>query len=82
MALKLGYPDRIVEVDDGVVYLFKGRLYRAPLSEVLNYYLRGEAVLPAPIKEVAADIARALLGAGEVRETSHFQSLANHGVKA
>ena len=51
MRVRLGYPDRIVEVDDRVVRVFKRRLVSAPLSEVLEYYTNGSAVLPPAVKE-------------------------------
>ncbi|ASJ09561.1 hypothetical protein A3L11_10090 [Thermococcus siculi] len=67
MKVRLGYPDRIVEVDEKMVHVFKGRLVSAPLSEVVNYYVRGDGLLPPAIKEVAADVVRALINAEELR---------------
>ena len=61
MRFKMAYHDKIVEVSDKVVYLFKGRLYSAPLEEVVNYYLRGEGLLAPPLKAVAADIVRVIM---------------------
>ncbi len=79
MKVRLGYPDRIVEVDDKTVHVFKGRLVSAPLSEVVNYYVRGEGLLPPAIKDVAADVVRALLNVGELREgVSSFVGHAHH----
>jgi len=67
MRVKLGYPDRIVEISDKTVYLFKGRLYSAPLEEVVSYYLRGEGLLPTPLKSVAQDVMRALMTGENLR---------------
>ncbi|MCD6372517.1 MAG: hypothetical protein J7L37_03060 [Thermococcus sp.] len=69
MRLKLGYPDKVVEVSGGRVYLFKKKLYSAPLEEVVNYYLKGEGLLAPPLRTVAADVARAILGGGDFGNT-------------
>jgi len=65
MRLKLGYPDKVVEISDRMVYLFKEKLYSAPLEEVVNYYLRGEGLLAPPLRAVAADVARAIMNSGD-----------------
>ena len=67
MKLKLGYPDRIVEIDGRTVHVFKRRLTSAPLVEVVSYYTSGEGILPPVIREIAADIVRALLNTKELR---------------
>ena len=64
MVLRLGYPDRIVEVSRNTVYVFKGRLFSAPLDEVVRYYTTGDALLPPALREVAESVAAALLRAG------------------
>lgn len=65
MVLRLGYPDRIVEVSDDRVYVFKGRLFSAPLEEVIKHYTTGDALLPPALREVADSVARIILRAGE-----------------
>ena len=61
MGVRLGYPDRIVEVDGERVYVFKGRLVSAPLQEVVRHYRGEEALLPPPVREVSRDIVAAIL---------------------
>ncbi|ASI98975.1 hypothetical protein [Thermococcus celer] len=68
MKLRLGYPDRIVEVDGETVRVFKGRLVSAPLDEVVKYYLSGNGLIPPAVREVVSDVIRALLSAGEFHE--------------
>ncbi len=65
MGVKLGYRDRVVEISGKMVYLFKKKLYSAPLEEVVNYYLRGEGLLAPPLKAVAADVVRAVMNSGD-----------------
>ena len=65
MKVKLGYPDRVVEISGKMVYLFKKRLYSAPLEEVLNYYLRGEGLLAPPLRRIAPDVVRIVMNSGE-----------------
>jgi hypothetical protein len=65
MKVKLGYPDKIVEIDDDTVYVFDGKLYSAPLEELVKYYLTGFGVLPRPVKAVTEDVVRVLLRTGE-----------------
>ncbi|KUH32379.1 MULTISPECIES: hypothetical protein [Thermococcus] len=67
MKVRLGYPDRIVEVDDRTVRVFRGRLVSAPLSEVVSYYLRGDGLLPPAVREIARDIVGVLLRTGELK---------------
>ncbi|ASA77860.1 MULTISPECIES: hypothetical protein [Thermococcus] len=69
MKVRLGYPDRIVEVEDKVVRVFKGRLVSAPLSEVVGYYLRGEGLLPPAVREIVPDVVRVLLSTGELQNS-------------
>ncbi|NJE02639.1 hypothetical protein [Thermococcus sp. MV11] len=66
MKIRLGYPDRIVEVKDRTVYVFKGRLVSAPLNELVSYYLKGDGLLPPAIREVARDVVDVLLRTGEL----------------
>ncbi|WP_461864744.1 hypothetical protein [Thermococcus sp.] len=65
MKLRLAYPQKLVEVDNKRVYVFRSKLFSAPLEEVVNYYLGRDALLPAEIKAVAHDIIRAILSTGE-----------------
>ncbi|NJE62413.1 hypothetical protein [Thermococcus sp. 21S7] len=69
MKVRLGYPDRIVEVDNGVVRVFKSRLVSAPISEVVGYYLRGDGLLPPAVKEIVPDVVRVLLRTGELKNS-------------
>ncbi|AEK73945.1 hypothetical protein E3E38_00575 [Thermococcus sp. 18S1] len=71
MKVRLGYPDRIVEVDDRTVRVFRGRLVSAPLSEVVSYYLRGDGLLPPAVREIARDIVAVLLRTGEMKGEYH-----------
>jgi hypothetical protein len=66
MRVRLGYPDRIVEVTDGRVYLFNGRLLSAPIEEVLNHYTKGEGLLHPELREVVPDVVRLLLRSGDL----------------
>jgi hypothetical protein len=60
MKVRLGYPDRLLVVDGKTVYLFKKRLYSAPLEEIVKWVHGEEALLPPVLREVAADIVSAL----------------------
>jgi hypothetical protein len=60
MKVRLGYPDRILVVEGDTVYLFKKRLYSAPLEEVVKEVRDGDALLPPAMREVAVDIVSAL----------------------
>ncbi|NJE04859.1 hypothetical protein E3E36_01565 [Thermococcus sp. M36] len=71
MRVKLGYPDRIVEIDGDTVRVFKGRLVSAPLSEVVSYYLKGEGLLSPLIKDVAGDVVRVLLSGSGLSTGTH-----------
>ncbi|WP_258083981.1 hypothetical protein [Thermococcus thermotolerans] len=82
MKVRLGYPDRIVEVDDKVVRVFKGRLVSAPLSEVVGYYLKGEGLLPPAVREVVPDIVRALLSTGELHSGVLTITEYGHGISS
>ncbi|WP_297521112.1 hypothetical protein [Thermococcus sp.] len=67
MKVRLGYPDRIVEVDEHRVYVFKGkRLFSAPLDEVLGYILKGDGLLPPAVKEVSRAVFDAALNGGYI----------------
>ncbi|NJE85730.1 hypothetical protein E3E23_07820 [Thermococcus sp. CX2] len=77
MKVRLGYSDRIVEIDDKVVHVFNGKLVSAPLSEVVNYYLKGEGLLPPAIKALVPDIIRVLLNTGEFH--GEVPSIAEYG---
>ena len=66
MRVRLGYPDRVVEVADGRVYLFNGKLRSAPLEEVLNHYTKGEGLLHPDLKEIVPDVMRVLLRSREL----------------
>ncbi|ASJ12909.1 hypothetical protein [Thermococcus thioreducens] len=82
MKLRLGYPDRIVEVDGKVVRVFKGRLVSAPLSEVVGYYLKGEGLLPPAVRDVVPDIVRALLSTGELHSSVLTITEYGHGISS
>lgn len=65
----MGYKNKLVEVRNGVVYLFDGKLWSAPpLERVVEYYLEGQGAIPGPIREIASDLYRVLLGENLVRE--------------
>ena len=66
MKTKLGYGDKIVEITDGEVLVFDGRLRTAPLEDVIMHYLSGSGVLPPAVKNVSEDIVRFLLRTGEL----------------
>ncbi|MBP1911008.1 hypothetical protein [Thermococcus stetteri] len=68
MVAKLGYRNKLVEVKNGMVYLFDGKLWSAPLERVVEYYLQGQGVIPGPISEIASDLYRVLLGENIMRE--------------
>ncbi|AMQ18127.1 hypothetical protein [Thermococcus peptonophilus] len=68
MAAKLGYKNKLVEVKNGMVYLFDGKLWSAPLERVVEYYLQGQGVVPEPIREIASDLYRVLLGENLIKE--------------
>ncbi len=65
MVLRLGYSNRIVEISEDTIYVFNGRLFSAPLEEVIRYYTTGEVLLPPAIKEVAGSVAKVLLRTGD-----------------
>ncbi|NJF25406.1 hypothetical protein [Thermococcus sp. Bubb.Bath] len=60
MRVRLGYPDRLLVVDGKTVYLFKKRLYSAPLEEITKWVRGEEALLPPVMREVAIDVVNAL----------------------
>jgi hypothetical protein len=60
MKARLGYPDRLLVVDGKTVYLFKKRLYTAPLEEIMKWVRGEEALLPPAMREVAVDVVNAL----------------------
>ncbi|WP_297421683.1 hypothetical protein [Thermococcus sp.] len=64
MVLRLGYSNRIVEISENTIYVFNGRLFSAPLEEVIRYYTMGDVLLPPAIKEVAGSVAKVLLRTG------------------
>jgi len=66
MRVKLGYKNKLVELDGETVYVFDGKLYSAPIREVVGYYVKGTGVLPESVRAVAADVARFLMSTGEV----------------
>jgi len=66
MGVKLGYKDKIVEISGSEVHVFSGKLYTAPLDEVVKHYLSGSGVLPPAIREVSDDVVRFLLRTGEL----------------
>jgi len=68
MKLRLGYPDRIVEVDGKRVLVFKGRLFSVPLDEVVIHHRWGNGLLPPAVREVAEDIVYALLRTGKLED--------------
>jgi len=82
MRVRLGYPDRIVEVDGKSVHVFKGRLVSAPLSEVINYYVRGEGLLPPAVREIAEDIVRVVIRTGELEGSLQSSVEYSHRVSA
>lgn len=57
MAVRVAYPDGLLLVEGHTVYLFKKRLYSAPLEEVLKAAYGDEAVLPPTLRRVSRDIA-------------------------
>lgn len=61
MGIKLGYNGLLVEIEDNTVYVFEGKLYSAPLDELVRYYLTGFGVLPKPLRKVSKDVVRVLL---------------------
>jgi len=67
MKIKLGYPNKIVEIDKDTVYVFEGKLYSAPIEELVKYYLTGFGVLPRPVRAVTEDVIGVLLRTGEFR---------------
>ncbi|WP_297512729.1 hypothetical protein [Thermococcus sp.] len=66
MRTKLGYEDKLVEIYENEVVVFDGKLYTAPLEEVIKHYLSGSGVLPPAIRDVANDVIRLLLRTGEL----------------
>ncbi|WP_099211621.1 hypothetical protein [Thermococcus henrietii] len=71
MRTKLGYEDKLVEINGGEVLVFAGKLYTAPLEEVVKYYLSGSGVLPSAIRDVSHDVIRLLLRTGELETIIH-----------
>ncbi|GAB6134948.1 hypothetical protein [Thermococcus prieurii] len=71
MRTKLGYEDKLVEIAENEVVVFDGKLYTAPLEEVIKYYLSGSGVLPPAIRDVTNDIIRLLLRTGELETIIH-----------
>jgi len=71
MRTKLGYNDKLVEINEGEVFVFNGKLYTAPLEEVVKYYLSGSGVLPPAIRDVTGDVIRLLLRTGELETIIH-----------
>lgn len=69
--VRLGYPDRIVEIRNGRVYVFKKKLYSADLHDVLRAIYDLEVPLPDVFFDVAADIAEAVERLGLSFETYH-----------
>jgi hypothetical protein len=55
--IRLGYPDRIVEIRDGRVYVFREKLYSADLSDVLRAVYDPETPLPSVFFEIASHVA-------------------------
>jgi len=80
MKIRLGYPDKIVEVDDKAVHVFDGKLVSAPLNEVVGYYLKGDGLLPPAVREVVPDIIGVLLRTGELEGESHGVTEGLHGL--
>jgi len=80
MRVKLGYPDKIVEISGKMVYLFKERLYSAPLEEIVNYYLRGDGLLAPPLKSVAQDVVRVLMDSEDAKGHVGTWGRADQGV--
>ena len=56
MIVRLGYKDKLVYVESGRVYLFKGKLYSAPLEEVIRAAYSEDALVPPDIREIAHDL--------------------------
>jgi len=65
MRVRLGYRDKVVAIDGDTVYVFNGRLYSAPIEELVRHYLTGFGVLPDALKSVTEDVVRVLLRTGE-----------------
>ncbi|WP_157626160.1 hypothetical protein [Thermococcus zilligii] len=58
--IRLGYPDRIVEIRENRVYLFKKRLYSADVSDVIRAMYDPTFPIPRVFLEVAEDVAQVL----------------------
>jgi len=80
MKVKLGYRDKIVEVSNGNVFLFKEKLYSAPLEELVSYYFKGEGLLAPPLRGIAGDVVRAIMKTGEVEKFSIRREGVDQGV--
>ncbi|AJC71140.1 hypothetical protein X802_02310 [Thermococcus guaymasensis DSM 11113] len=72
MVVRLGYKDKLVYVENSRVYLFKGRLYSAPLEEALRAAYSEDALVPPEIREIAPDLAEVL---GTVPRTSEERQI-------
>ncbi|WP_457742904.1 hypothetical protein [Thermococcus sp.] len=66
MKIKLGYKDKLVEIEKDWVYVFSGKLYGAPITEIFGYYTKGQGIIPMPLREIADDVVRVLLRTGEL----------------
>ncbi|WP_297551093.1 hypothetical protein [Thermococcus sp.] len=71
MKAKLGYKNKLVGIVGEEVYVFDGKLYTAPLGEVVRYYLFGSGVLPQAIREISKDVIRLLLKTGDFETVVH-----------
>ncbi|WP_297495871.1 hypothetical protein [Thermococcus sp.] len=80
MKVRLGYPDRVVEVDGDTVRVFKGRLVSAPLREVVRYYRGEDAILPPLVREVSRDVVAALLRTRALQNEQPAVIQALHGI--
>ena len=80
MKVKLGYPDRIVEIDGDRVYVFKRRLFSAPLDEVVEYARGGEALIPPAVREVPREVFEVLFNGGHLRKKFRSGTEDIHGV--
>lgn len=74
MRVKLGYKDRLVEINDDELVVFDGRLHTAPLGEAIRHYVQGTASLPPAIRAVVDDVAKLLLRTGELEAIIHTRT--------
>ncbi|ASJ01788.1 hypothetical protein A3L09_00180 [Thermococcus profundus] len=57
MTVRVAYPDGFLVVEGSRVYLFRKRLYSAPLEEILRAAHGDDSLLHPALKEVSRDVA-------------------------